>query len=82
MAKKNYDQPNGLAMLKQHLKAKDPQRLYIFHGEDVFLLKHYLGQLKKLLVDELTEQAIKALDGMKNTEFHVWLAKLMAGREY
>ena len=34
------------------------------------------------LVDELTEQAIKALDGMKNTEFHIWLAELMAGREY
>ena len=34
------------------------------------------------LVDELTEQAIRALDGMENTAFHVWLAKLMAGREY
>ena len=55
MAKKNYDQSAGLPVLKQHLKAKEPQRLYIFHGEEVFLLKHYLGQLKKLLIDELTE---------------------------
>ena len=54
MAKKE-ERPNGLALLKQHIKAKDPQRLYIFHGEEVFLLKHYLGQLRKLLLDELTE---------------------------
>jgi DNA polymerase-3 subunit delta len=54
MAKKD-ERPNGLAMLKQQLKAREPQRLYIFHGEEVFLLKHYLSQLRKLLVDELTE---------------------------
>ena len=55
MARKEYDKPNGLTILKQQLKAKDPQRLYIFHGEEVFLLKHYLGQLRKILLDELTE---------------------------
>ncbi len=54
MARKD-DRPNGLALLKQDIKAKAPQRLYIFHGEEVFLLKHYLGQLRKLLLDELTE---------------------------
>ena len=55
MAKKYDERPNGLAMLKQHIKNKEPQRLYIFHGEEVFLLKHYLGQLRKILLDELTE---------------------------
>ena len=55
MAKKDDFKPNGLAQLKQHLKNKDPQRLYIFHGEEVFLLKHYLSQLRKQLLDELTE---------------------------
>ena len=55
MAKKDDMKPNGLAQLKQQLKNKDPQRLYIFHGEEVFLLKHYLGQLRKQLLDELTE---------------------------
>ena len=55
MAKKYDERPNGLAMLKQHIKNKDPQRLYIFHGEEVFLLKHYLGQLRKILLDDLTE---------------------------
>lgn len=53
MAKK--DKPSGLAELKQHIKAKALERLYIFHGEEVFLLNHYLGQMKKLLLDELTE---------------------------
>lgn len=55
MAKKDDYKPNGLAMLKQHIKAKQADRLYIFHGEEVFLLKHYLNQLRKLLLDELTE---------------------------
>lgn len=54
MAKK---QPaaNGLAELKMALKAKAPGRLYFFHGEETFLLNHYLGQLKKILLDPLTE---------------------------
>ena len=55
MAKKDEFKPNGLALLKQHIKTKQPDRLYIFHGEEVFLLKHYLGQLRKILLDELTE---------------------------
>ena len=29
--------------------------MYIVHGEEVFLLHHYLEQLRKLLTDELTE---------------------------
>ena len=54
MAKK---QPagNGFQTLKTALKNKDLGRLYIFHGEEVFLLNHYLGQMKKQLLDELTE---------------------------
>jgi len=54
MAKKE-NRPEGLQMLKQQLKAKSPDRLYIFHGEETFLLKHYLGQMRKLLLDDLTE---------------------------
>ena len=44
-----------LQELKTALKAKTPNRLYFFHGEEMFLLRHYLGQLKKQLVDDLTE---------------------------
>ena len=54
MAKKP-PRPNGLQNLKQSLKAKQLDRLYIFHGEEVFLLKHYLGQMRKQLIDPLTE---------------------------
>jgi DNA polymerase-3 subunit delta len=52
---KYADSGAALQELKTSLKAKTPSRLYFFHGEEMFLLRHYLGQLKKLLVDDLTE---------------------------
>lgn len=54
MAKKTV-QSSGLQQLKTALKEKNLGRLYIFHGEETFLLTHYLGQLKKQLLDPLTE---------------------------
>ena len=54
MAKKQAS-GNGLQTLKLALKNKEPERLYIFHGEEVFLLNHYLSQMRKLLLDPLTE---------------------------
>ena len=54
MAKKQ-EQPDNLYMLKQAIRAKDPGRLYFFYGEEVFLLHHYLEQLRKVIIDELTE---------------------------
>lgn len=54
MAKKET-QSNGLNQLKTAIREKTPDRLYIFHGEEVFLLHYYLEQLRKLLVDDLTE---------------------------
>ena len=54
MAKKQAS-GNSLQILKHALKAKELGRLYIFHGEEVFLLHHYLEQMKKQLLDELTE---------------------------
>ena len=54
MAKKAA--PGGnLQELKMALKNKDLGRLYIFHGEEVFLLHHYLEQMKKQMLDPLTE---------------------------
>ena len=44
-----------LQKLRTDLKNKQPERLYIFHGEETFLMQHYLEQVKKLLLDELTE---------------------------
>ena len=54
MAKKQAE-PNGLQELKQALKSKSLGRLYFFHGEETFLLHHYLGQIRKQLLDPLTE---------------------------
>lgn len=54
MAKKE-DNSQSLQLLKQALREKRSDRLYIFHGEETFLLQHYLNQLRKLLIDELTE---------------------------
>ncbi len=54
MAKKPA-QSNALQELKQSLKAKEFGRLYFFHGEETFLLHHYLGQMRKILLDPLTE---------------------------
>ena len=48
-------QDNGLQELKMDLRDKNPGRLYFFYGEEVFLLHHYLDQLKKKTIDELTE---------------------------
>ena len=55
VAKKNEMQTDRLQELKMDLRQKTPGRLYFFHGEEVFLLHHYLEQLRKLLTDELTE---------------------------
>ena len=54
MAKKQAA-PNGLQELKTSIKNKTLDRLYFFHGEESFLLNHYLGQMKKLALDPLTE---------------------------
>ena len=44
-----------LQELKQAIRDKQPRRLYFFHGEETFLLHHYLEQLRKILIEELTE---------------------------
>ncbi len=49
------EQMQALGQLKSALKNKCAERLYIFHGEESFLIHHYLERLKNLLVDELTE---------------------------
>ena len=54
MAKKE-EKPQTLQVLKNAIRERNVDRLYFFHGEEVFLLNHYLNQLKKILVDELTE---------------------------
>ena len=54
MAKKT-SAGTGLQELKSAIRSKHLDRLYFFHGEETFLLNHYLGQMKKITLDELTE---------------------------
>ncbi len=49
------DTQSAAQALKTAIRSGTPERLYIFHGEEAFLLHHYLEQLKKTLLDELTE---------------------------
>ena len=41
--------------LKSAIRQRQPERLYFFHGEEKFLLNYYLQQLKRILVEDLTE---------------------------
>ena len=54
MAKKPA-QTGAFQELKADLKNKELSRLYFFHGEETFLLNHYLNQMKKQTLDPLTE---------------------------
>ena len=54
MAKPNHA-PDELSGLKAAIKAGSPERLYFFHGEEVFLLHHYLNELRKKTIEELTQ---------------------------
>lgn len=49
------EQNTALDRLKADIKERRSKRLYVFYGEEIFLLNHYLDRLKKNLVDELTE---------------------------
>lgn len=56
MAKKyEKEKQDYLQELKSAIRSGTPANLYIFHGEEVFLLHHYFEQLRKLLLDDLTE---------------------------
>lgn len=46
----------GLTALKADLQRKNPAQCYVFYGPEAFLKYHYLRLLKKLLLDDLTEQ--------------------------
>ena len=53
MAKKTDN--SALQELKSQIKEKNPQRLYIFHGEEIFLLHHYLQQLQKIILEDVAD---------------------------
>lgn len=49
------DQKDTLQQLKQAIRTQEPGKFYIFHGEESFLLRHYLGLLHNAVLEELTE---------------------------
>lgn len=55
MAYQENQDVQAFQTLKQQIRQRQPGRLYFFHGEEKFLLNYYLQQLKKILVEELTE---------------------------
>lgn len=52
---KQMKEIDSLQQLKRSIREKNPENLYIFYGDETFLLHHYLHELHKLLVDDLTE---------------------------
>lgn len=54
MAKQQKDK-DMLQELKSAIRAQNLNRLYIFHGEESYLLHYYFDKIKKLLVEEMTE---------------------------
>ena len=69
MAKKQAQDNSAFQALKLAIRNRDPERLYIFHGEEVFLLHHYLEQLRRKLLDELTESF--NYHRLNNETFHI-----------
>lgn len=55
MAVRKESGAQELQRLKTGIRERNLERLYFFHGEEGFLRSHYLGQIKKQLIDELTE---------------------------
>lgn len=54
MVKKLTGNSAGFEQLKSDLKAKTPGRFYVLYGEEDYLRRYYLEQLKKQLLDDLT----------------------------
>ncbi|WP_409968184.1 DNA polymerase III subunit delta [Bengtsoniella intestinalis] len=53
MAVKKPTKPNaGYIQFKQDLKEGTLGNLYLFHGQESYLREHYLGQVRKALVDD------------------------------
>ncbi len=49
---KTNEQENGVQLLKDHLKSGSLNRVYLFSGEEKFLLDYYVKELKKLVVGD------------------------------
>lgn len=48
--------PSSFDELKQDIKTGQYRTCYLFWGEETYLLQHYLRELKKKLIDPVTEE--------------------------
>ncbi len=55
MAKKEMVQESALQELKKAIRDKNIGKCYVFYGEETFLKTHYLEQIYRQRIDELTE---------------------------
>lgn len=46
---------DSLERLKSDIKLNAPARLYVFHGEEAYLRRYYLENLRKILVEDFAE---------------------------
>lgn len=61
--KKNTGDADGIKQLKSDLAAKNPGQLYIFYGEEGYLKRHYVQQLRQLCQGAFPEFNMILLDG-------------------
>lgn len=52
---REYERTDAVAALRASIREKNFGRLYILHGEEIFLMQYYLEQLRKAIVDPVTE---------------------------
>lgn len=55
MAKTKKDTPDGYKLFKEDLKSGDFRRMYVFYGEESYLIESCRKALKKKLIDPVTE---------------------------
>ena len=48
--------PDSYQRFKAALRSKTPEHFYIFHGEEAYLREHYLGMLRKQVLDGPAEE--------------------------
>lgn len=51
---REVNKTDEFARLKQAIRDQNLERLYFFHGEEVFLMNYYLGEMRKKTLDDLT----------------------------
>ena len=56
MSAKQNTNTGAFSALKQDIKSGNPRPLYMFYGEETYLLHYYTQQLRKKMIDPLTEE--------------------------